>query len=113
MVAFLFFALPVKSQAPIREPEPDLVALAYQIADEYEVPRETMYAVVNCESSFNPDAIGDGGDSHGLSQINLPSHRNVTEEMAHDPQFALRFLAGHLKAGDGNMWTCFRNYKAP
>lgn len=105
----LFFATPVKSQAPVIEPAPSLLDLTYEIADEYGVSRETMEAVVRCESSYNPDAIGDGGDSHGLAQINLPSHRNITPQMATDPQFALRFLAGQLKAGNGNIWTCHRN----
>jgi len=89
--------------------EQELQELSDSIADEYKVSRATMRSVVSCESQWNKTAIGDHGNSYGLVQIHLPSHRSVTEEMATDPEFALRFLAGHLAEGNGNMWTCYRN----
>lgn len=77
-------------------------------AKRYEVNAQLMRAVVKCESSFNPDAVGDNGTSFGLVQIHQPSHPTITKEQAHDPDFALNFLAKNLAAGKGKMWTCYR-----
>ena len=92
----------------IEVPAETLEEMSDRIADEYGVSKETMRFVVDCESDWNPEAVGDQGHSHGLVQIHLPSHRSITKELAQDPEFALRFLAGHLKEGRGDMWTCFR-----
>lgn len=77
-------------------------------ATKYNVKPSLMRSVVQCESTFNPDAVGDGGNSFGLVQINLPSHPTITKEQAHDPDFALDFLAKNLAAGKGKLWTCYR-----
>lgn len=69
-----------------------------------------MAEIIQCESSFNPNAknITSREFSVGLSQINLLVH-DVTIEQASDPEFAVDFLAKNLKAGKGdNMWvTCY------
>ena len=83
----------------------DIAALK---ADEYGVSLELMTDIIQCESKWKPEAIGDGGNSHGLIQIHLPSHPYVTEEQAHDPEFAIDFLAKNLALGKGTMWTCFK-----
>jgi soluble lytic murein transglycosylase-like protein len=77
-------------------------------AKKYNVATSTIHAVVKCESGYNKNAIGDGGTSFGLVQINLPSHPNITREQALDVDFALDFLAYHLSKGNGRMWTCWR-----
>lgn len=88
--------------------EEELKELTYQIADKYSVSRETMETVVECESNYVVDAIGDNGYSHGLVQINLPSHPSVTIEQAQDPIYALTFLAENLQQNKGYLWTCYR-----
>lgn len=60
------------------------------------------------ESTWNPNAIGDGGTSHGLVQIHLPAHPDITEEQAHDPEFALNFIVDEFKQGNEKKWTCWR-----
>jgi soluble lytic murein transglycosylase-like protein len=77
-------------------------------AEKYNVSKYVMHTVINCESSYNPNAIGDGGKSRGLSQIHKPSHPNVTDEQAFDPDFAIDFMAKHMSQGNSWMWTCYR-----
>lgn len=83
----------------------DLISL---YASKYEVSEAVMTAVVRCESYFDPAAVGDSGQSFGLSQIYLPAHPDITKEQALDPDFALNFLAYHLSKEQGYLWTCYR-----
>jgi len=77
----------------------DIKSLVEQIAPTYGVPVKLMLAVGMQESGLNPNAIGDGGDSHGAWQINLPSHPQVTTQQAHDPVFSTNYAAKLLSAG--------------
>jgi hypothetical protein len=80
------------------------------IAKEYGVSAEVMNTVINCESQYNKEALGDGGHSRGLVQIHNEYHK-VSDQDAYDPHFAIEFLAKHLKEGNGKLWTCYRmNY---
>lgn len=40
-----------------------------QWAATYGLPRDIVYGLVSQESRFNPDALGDAGRAHGLTQI--------------------------------------------
>lgn len=75
---------------------------------EYGVSETTVRQVIKCESSGNPNAVGDGGNSFGLVQIHLPSHPYVSKEEALNPEFAIDFLTKNLSQGKGRMWTCYR-----
>ncbi len=81
------------------------------VAAEYGVDAKVMHTVINCESQYNPKALGDGGKSRGLVQIHSGYH-NVSDEDAYDPTYAITFLAKHLKEGNGRLWSCYNmNYK--
>ena len=75
------------------------------------VSYDTMYAVIDCESGFNPNAVGDSGHSFGLVQIYLDYHPTVTKSQALDPDFAIEFLADKLSKNQGYLWTCYRSLK--
>ena len=79
------------------------------IAYKYNVPEKTMFKIISCESSFNPNNHTESSreNSWGLVQINLKAHPEITKEEAVDPDFALTYLAKNLAAGRGGMWTCF------
>lgn len=64
---------------------------------------------LKCESSLNPRAIGDHGNSYGIAQIHLPSHKDITKEEALDPEFAIGWTAYQFSLGNHNQWTCYRN----
>lgn len=99
----------VSAEAPVRTLDQytprELVAY---YAKEYNVSEERMTKTIFCESSFNPNAIGDGGKSFGLSQIHLPSHPSVSKEEATNPQFAVEFMAQAFSKGQQKMWSCWR-----
>ena len=111
----LFFGK-VHAEAPTLPPEPvktewtveEVKSMVDYYADKYGVSRQLMQKVVNCESSYNYKAVGDGGKSFGLSQIHKPSHPTITYEESTNPDFALDFMASNISKGKGNMWTCYR-----
>lgn len=89
--------------------EETIKARIHYYADLYGVSEVTMNIAIKCESNYNPNAVGDNGNSFGLSQIYLPAHPTVTKEQALDVEFALDFMAKNLKEGRHRMWTCLRN----
>ena len=86
----------------------DIVQLIDKIAQEKAISASIMHNVIACESSYNPNALGDAGHSRGLVQIYDDYHPNVTHEQAYDPEFAITFLADAVKSGRGYLWTCYR-----
>lgn len=77
-------------------------------ANLYNVKPSLMRSIINCESSYNPSAVGDNGTSFGLSQIHLPAHPDITKEQAFNEDFAIEFMANALSKGQGKMWTCWQ-----
>lgn len=61
------------------------------------------------ESGMNPNAVGDSGKSHGIFQIYLVAHPNVTADQARDPAWATRFMLPAYQAGvarvDPALWN--------
>lgn len=68
-----------------------------------------IIGVINCESSWDVNAIGDDGTSFGLVQIHLPAHPSITAEQANNPVFAIDFITSEFKKGNEHMWTCWNN----
>lgn len=66
-------------------------------ASRYGVPASLLYGIIALESNFNPNAVGDQGNSHGLAQIYLPAHPDITRRQALDPLFALNWTASNLR----------------
>ena len=64
-------------------------------------------AVIECESRFNKNAIGDSGNSYGLAQIHLPSHPTVTRELALNPFWSLNWMAEQWIKGNKKIWSCW------
>lgn len=110
MVAFLI-ALPVKSSDPIPlqnaslDTKYSIVAYTIESAQEARIQPRTALNVMRCESNYDPDAVGDHNHSFGLSQINLPSHPDISKEEALDPKFAIEYLT-HGLAKKTDHWSC-------
>ena len=83
-----------------------IVAKIRQISQEldYKTPIVAI-AIVESESRYNSQAVGDHGTSFGLAQIHLPAHPNVTKEQALDEDFAINFLIINLLKGRCRLWT--------
>ena len=109
IVSSLYFftsvvAAPVRT---LREYSPQ--ELVTYFAKQYQVNERQMLVTMACESSFNSNAVGDGGKSFGLSQIYLPANPLVTQEQALDKVYAVEFMAREFKQGNQRKWTCWRN----
>ena len=85
----------------------------YEKSIENNVPFEDAVKTVYCESQWysqQSNAVYDTGEqelSFGLSQIHLPSHKNVTKEMAMDAYYSIDFLINHWyteQAKADKMW---------
>lgn len=82
--------------------------LIHDSSIKYGVSEPLMRKIIQCESSSDPFAVGDHGQSFGLVQIYLPAHPEVSKAEALDPAFATTFLAKHLASGQGSLWSCYR-----
>lgn len=92
------------------EPEPsDLRAYALLKAQEYGISYHELSVTINCESSWNPNAVGDGSHSRGIAQIHAPSHPTITDEQAFDPYWALDWTARQFSEGNAWMWSCWKS----
>lgn len=72
------------------------IQMVAEAAARYQVPVEILYGIINQESGFNPNAVGDQGRSFGLGQIFLPAHPTVTQAQALNPAFAINWTAANL-----------------
>lgn len=105
----LLWALPIFAYAPFASYEkPTIDELITQYATKYGVSEYAMRVTIKCESGFNPNAVGDGGQSRGLVQIHRPSWPDISDAQAFDPDFAIRFMAERFSEGREELWTCYR-----
>lgn len=69
---------------------------------------QTAVAIALAESSGNPAAIGDSGNSLGLWQINLPAHPEFSGANLFDPQSnAQAAFAIYSAAGGFSPWSTY------
>lgn len=121
-------ASPRTMVAPLRD-DPALVlaaraspvprSLVVAIAVEHGLDGDHFADVMFCESSFRPDAIGDGGRAVGIAQFHAPtwassSRRYYGMELAPatrlDAELALLVAARKWAAEGPWAWTCARGY---
>ena len=82
-------------------------------ADEYGVPRELVYAVINVESGFDPDAVS-RADAHGLMQLIAPTcdemawRLGIDEYNIDDPDDNIRFGTYYLSY----LYNYFKDWKS-
>jgi len=69
---------------------------------------ERIIQVIECESSFDNEAIGDNGNSYGLIQIHRPSHPELSLETIKNVKWELDYIVSEFKAGHQNQWSCYR-----
>ena len=72
------------------------------------VPPEQAVFIVSHESQFNPNAIGDGGQSRGLWQISRIHHPEVSDDCAFDPVCSTIWSVGKIRDGEARMWSAWR-----
>lgn len=111
---------------PATEPTPfyfnvplseDLQDYIRSLSEEYEVPMELILAMIEVESSFNPNAVS-GTDDYGYMQINSVNFDSLSEELGitdfFDPQQNILcgtyIISQHLKATDGDITKALMRY---
>ena len=62
----------------------DLQLFIADLCEEYHMEPELVLAVIGQESNFNAHAIGDGGDSLGLMQVQTKWHSDVMQQLECD-----------------------------
>jgi hypothetical protein len=96
--------------------------LIHAAADRYAVRFVDLYDTLDCESShFIDPAIQSGWyhdgvreNSWGYAQFNLPSHmktadgREITKEIAVNPEEAIDAAAYNFSIGNATQWSCYR-----
>jgi hypothetical protein len=73
-----------------------LLEWAADAAARYDVPLNILYGLIEMESNWDPNAVGDNGTSFGLAQIHTPAFPEVTQDVALNPVYALNFAARNL-----------------
>lgn len=115
-----------KSLAPIEATlssttEPSLRSFAIEVADDEDVSSSTMMYVLQNESSWDPDAVGDHGLAHNVAQFHKPTfewmkqlaikqglpYEKLSYNSAKDQ---IILLAWALKNGYGSQWTTYQRY---
>ena len=92
----------------------DIQSMIVNIAQQEGVDPSLALAVAQHESGFNPNAVGDGGNSFGLFQIHQPSHpdyKGGTNPEA-NARYGIRYLKNLLDANNGNVHDALWSYNA-
>lgn len=83
-----------------------------RVAREEGIDPVIALALAQQESSFNYLAIGDGGKSTGLFQINSKAHPDYKrlDNPEYQARYAMRFLKGLLQKHNGDLYKAIRSY---
>lgn len=123
VLSLIFFATPVKSQAPIEDEPPlstkeELVAYATKQAIRAQISPDVVLHIIQHESNWNTEAEGDMNRicsrtgrairARGLVQITECYYPNISDVDAFNPKFAINFLISKLREGEcRSQWsTC-------
>ena len=104
MLAFLLY------EAYVNEAGPDSIPGYARAAGFSGADLSIAVAIAYAESSGDPNALGDNGDSYGLWQINVPNHPEYAGANLYDPQTnANAAFAIYQAAGNSfSPWTTFK-----
>lgn len=92
----------------------DMQSMIFGIAKEEGVDPALALSVAQIESGFNPNAVGDNGNSFGLFQIHKPSHpdyKGGTDPEA-NARYGIRLLKRLLDANNGSVNKAIWAYNA-
>lgn len=92
----------------------DIKSMIVRIADEVGVDPAIALAIAQQESGFNPNAVGDNGNSFGLFQIHSPSHpdyKGGTDPEA-NTRYGLSMFKRLLDANGGSLNKAIWAYNA-
>lgn len=102
--------VPVAKAAPLTSD--DLQVLATNIATEHKLNVDHFKAVINMESGFNVDSLGDyvkgTPTSIGIAQLHYPSRDwGISTSTAHDPITSLEIMAKAWEENQAYRWSAW------
>lgn len=100
----LLFLLPLQSYAQSFSQQQIAEIIATK-AIEYGVDPKLALYISWQESNWNPDAIGDHGESIGAFQIHLPAHEEISMQQATDIYWSSDWAMQQLAHGSCKIWT--------
>lgn len=68
-------------EVPYGDLPEDIQIYTYEICKQYGIPTEIVFAIMQCESGFNSEAIGDNGQSFGYMQVMKKWHEERMEKL--------------------------------
>lgn len=92
----------------------DMQSMIFGIAEEEGVDPALALSIAQIESGFNPNAVGDNGNSFGLFQIHRPSHpdyKGGTDPEA-NARYGIRLFKRLLDANNGSVNKAIWAYNA-
>ena len=101
---------PARAMAPTKvlSEKEMLVIHIREESKKYNIDPIKLQKTLDCESSFNHNAKGDGGKSRGIAQIHKRWHPDVSDKQAFDPYWSISWAAKRFSEGHASEWTCYR-----
>lgn len=104
--------------AQVAPTTPDIMAIVEQVSNDYELPSTVLLAMIERESGFEVEAVGDGGRSLGLMQIQPRWHQQRMDDLGCTDMFDAEqnitvgadILAEQLARYDGDMGKALTAY---
>lgn len=100
----LLFLVPLTSYAQSLSQQQVAEIIATK-AVEYGVDPKLALYISWEESQWNPDAIGDHGESLGIWQIHMPAHGDIRPADASNTLWSTIWAMKQLEAGNCAIWT--------
>ena len=77
------------------------------LSNQYGLNESQLFKVIECESGYNPDAIGDGGYAVGILQFHKSTFKQYCKGSYYSTKDQLTCAAKMWKAGQQRHWTCY------
>lgn len=102
-----------KPSAPAPLPSNEVAEQIREIAAEkgFASP-DYLVRLAHCESTLNPNAVGDHGMSRGLFQIHAGYNPHVSDACAFDVRCSAEWTINMLEQGLQSRWSCDRKLKS-
>lgn len=119
VVPLVVFAKPLTTKE-LEIPELPYTMQIDYFANLYGADSSIVKKVVECESQWNEDALGDGGRSYGLGQFQKQTWNALVDEYQKQYNEELNYKSSHdqlklltfsISEGHGSHWTAYRAIK--
>jgi hypothetical protein len=75
---------------------------------QYGLNYDVLYKVIHCESSWNPNAVGDNGLAFSVAQFHRPTFNYFCKGEYENPYHQIDCMAYMFSIGKQYHWTCYK-----